>query len=388
MIRLLTKIFRRSGLSGSQERQWYGSLCSTVGIALNLILFGLKFSIGSLYGAVSVSADAFNNLSDSGSSIISLTGFKLASKKPDPKHPFGHGRIEYLSGLAVSLLIILMGEELLKTGIKKIITPVQPEVNTAVIISLCVSIAVKFYMFIYNRGYGKKLGSDVLKATATDSISDCISTSVVLISLLITKFTSFNIDGYAASAIALLILFAGIKSAYETIQPLLGRPPEKEFVDSIRNLVLADPDIIGIHDLIVHDYGPGRLMVSLHAEVSADGNILEIHDSIDNIERKIFDELNAFAVIHMDPIMNNDKDTAELKEKLNNVLSEIDPEIHFHDFRMVPGDTHTNLIFDIVTPFNYHIPDDKLIEMISDGIKKFSKDYYCVITVDKDYTGK
>lgn len=381
MIELLSKLFKNR----KDERSYYGTLCSATGIGLNILLFILKFTIGTISGALSVTADGLNNLSDSGSSLITIFGFKLAGKKPDPKHPFGHGRIEYMSGLAVSILIVVMGIEALKSGISAIITPEIPEIRPVVFISLGVSILVKIYMFLYNRKYGKQYNSGAMLATATDSLTDCISTSVVIICMAVTAFTGFNIDGYCSSAVALLIIWAGLKSAYETIQPLLGQPPEPEFIQSIKDVVLRDSHILGIHDLIVHDYGPGRRMISLHAEVPADGDILELHDIIDNIEAAISEELNTFAVIHMDPIENKDEDTLALKEKVALIISDIDPVLNFHDFRVVKGQTHTNLIFDILVPFKYKYSDEDLINRITSSVNQLSEKYRCVINIDKDF---
>lgn len=381
MIELLSKIIKNK----KDERNFYGTLCSTTGIGLNIFLFVLKFVIGTVSGALSVTADGLNNLSDSGSSLITVLGFKLADRKPDPKHPFGHGRIEYMSGLAVSILITVMGIEALKSGISAIKNPETPEIKAVVFISLVISILVKIYMFLYNRKYGRKYNSGAMLATATDSLTDCISTTVVIICMAVTAFTGINIDGYCSSAVALLIIYAGIKSAYETIQPLLGQPPEPEFVNSIRDIVMNHDLILGIHDLIVHDYGPGRQMISLHAEVPADGNILEMHDLIDNIEVELFDKLNAFAVIHMDPIENKDEETLYIKDKIKSIISDIDTNLKFHDFRIVKGNTHTNLIFDVIIPHNYKYSDIEIIEMINRKVTEISDKYRCVINIDRDF---
>lgn len=384
MIELLSKIFIKNK-NGKNLREAYGTLCSCAGIGFNILLFAIKFIAGSISGAISVTADAFNNLSDSGSSVITLLGFRLAGKKPDPSHPFGHGRMEYLSGLAVSVLILVMGVELLKSSVDKILHPEAPEISALVFVILAVSIAVKLYMWSYNRKYGKKYSSSAMLATASDCISDVASTSVVLVSMLITYFADVNVDAYCGTAVALFILYAGGKSAYETVQPLLGMPPEKEFVDEIERIVLESGVVLGIHDMIVHDYGPGRCMVSLHAEVPAEGNILELHDEIDNIERTLCETLGCIVTIHMDPIQTDDEVVNELKFLALEAVESIDPAIRMHDFRVVIGETHTNLIFDVLVSYSFKMEDEALKEEIGRRVKEKDPKLFCVITVDKDY---
>lgn len=385
MIKLLTKIFVKEKNQGEELRQIYGMICSGAGIALNVLLFLIKFTAGSLSGAISVTADAFNNLSDSGSSLITMFGFRMASKKPDPKHPFGHGRIEYLSGIAVSILIVLMGFELLTGSFDKILHPETPETGAPVFAILAVSIAVKFYMFLYNRKYGKLCNSAAMKATATDCLSDMISTGVVFISMIITRFTSINIDAYCGLAVSLFILYAGLKSAYETVGPLLGQPPEPEFVEKIEKIVMSGKDVLGVHDLIVHDYGPGRCMVSLHAEVPASGDILDIHDGIDNLERELSERLGCVAVIHMDPIQTDNENVMRLKEITENACKSVYEKMQLHDFRIVEGSTHTNLIFDVVVPHGFKMTDAEIKKKLEEIIKEHDKTLFTVITVDKDY---
>lgn len=386
MIKILTRIFVKEGKEGEDLRGTYGMICSGAGIALNILLFVIKFIAGSLSGAISVTADAFNNLSDSGSSLITMFGFRLAAKKPDPGHPFGHGRIEYLSGIAVSILIVLMGFELLTSSVNKIISPETPEISLLVFIILAVSIAVKFYMFLYNRKYAKICNSAAMKATSTDCLSDMISTSVVFVSMLISYFTEINIDAYCGLAVAAFILFAGLKSAYETIGPLLGQPPEPEFVEKIEQIVMAGENVIGVHDLIVHDYGPGRCMISLHAEVPAKGDILTLHDEIDNIERELSEKLGCVAVIHMDPIETDNENAVRLKDLASLVCHEIYEDMKLHDFRIVEGNTHTNLIFDVVVPHGFSLSDSELKKTIDEKIKMHDEKLFTVVTVDKDYT--
>lgn len=386
MIKLLSKLFVKENESSEVLRQKYGMICSGAGIALNILLFIIKFTAGSLSGAISVTADAFNNLSDSGSSLITMFGFRMASKKPDPEHPFGHGRIEYLSGIAVSILIVLMGFELLTSSFDKIMNPASPETGAVVFVILAVSIAVKFYMFLYNRKYGKVCNSAAMKATATDCLSDMISTAVVFISMIITHFTNVNIDAYCGLAVSLFILWAGLKSAYETVGPLLGQPPEKEFVEEIERIVTAGKDIIGIHDLIVHDYGPGRRIISLHAEVPASGDILDIHDEIDNLERELSESLGCIAVIHMDPIQTDNENVTRLKEIAENACKRVYENMQLHDFRIVEGNTHTNLIFDVVVPHGFKMTDSEIKKRIQEEIKTEDESLFTVITVDKNFT--
>ena len=314
MITLLARIFIREDDKPEKVRLAYGTLCGIVGILLNVLLFTGKFIAGTISKSIAITADAFNNLSDAGSSIVTLLGFKLGAAKPDPEHPFGHGRMEYVSGLVVAAVILIMAVELIQDSIRKILHPEATECSALIIVILLISIAVKLYMTFYNRRVAKKINSAAMRATAMDSLSDSITTSVVLITTLIAEFTSVNIDGYCGVAVGLFILYGGINAAKETLNPLLGQPPEEGFVKEIEHLVLEEKMIIGIHDLVVHDYGPGRLMVSLHAEVPAEMNILVIHDMIDNVEMKLKRELNCEAVIHMDPVITGSKELTGIKE--------------------------------------------------------------------------
>ncbi|MBP3501240.1 MAG: cation transporter, partial [Oscillospiraceae bacterium] len=301
MITLLSRWFirDRDHVTDPAVRRAYGQLCGLTGIGLNVLLFIGKFLAGTISGSIAITADAFNNLSDAGSSVITLLGFRLAGRKPDPEHPFGHGRIEYISGLIVSGLILLMGAELAKTSFDKILHPAAVDFSVIAMVILAVSILVKLYMSLYNRQIGKKINSAAMAATAADSISDAISTSAVLAAMLVAKFSGLMIDGYVGMIVAVLILISGVKAAKETIAPLLGQAPETEFVQQIERIVMSHPPICGIHDLVVHDYGPGRVMISLHAEVPAGGDMLELHDVIDNAEIALRRELNCEAVIHM-----------------------------------------------------------------------------------------
>ena len=317
MISVLARLFimDHQNYHSPAVRRAYGILCGIVGISLNVLLFVLKLFAGAITGAISITADAFNNLSDAGSSIISLIGFKLSGTKPDSEHPFGHGRIEYISGLIVSMVILLMGFELAVSSVKKIITPETIEFSYISMGILILSIIVKLYMAFYNRATDKKINSPSLRATSTDSLSDCISTLVILASMIIFHVWNVNIDAWCGLFVSVLIFTGGLKAAKDTISPLLGQPPSQELVDKIHSIVMSYKEILGIHDLVVHDYGPGRLMISLHAEVSASADMVETHDVIDNIERHLSSELGCEAVIHMDPVLNNDKTTTELRAK-------------------------------------------------------------------------
>lgn len=339
MLKLLTKIFikDRENVGDVKVRGAYGTLCGLYGIFLNLLLFAGKYFAGIVSGSVAVTADAFNNLSDAGSSIITLLGFLFAGKKPDLDHPFGHGRIEYLAGLGLSVIIILMGLELGKSSIEKIIAPQTVEAGLLPALILLCSIGVKFYMCLYNRKIGKKINSAAMQATATDSLSDAIATTVVLLSMGINWLFKVNIDGWAGLAVAVFILFAGYSAARDTLSPLLGQAPDPVLVQNIEGVVLSHPEIVGIHDLIVHDYGPGRLMVSLHAEVEGSGNIFHLHDAIDSAEMEIKERFGCLATIHMDPIEANDTEVSLMRHAVAEKLRELDGAISIHDFRMCPA---------------------------------------------------
>ncbi len=388
MITLLSKIFikNRKAYHDPAVRRSYGVLCGGFGIFLNILLFAAKFIAGTIASSVSVVADAFNNLSDAGSSIVSLIGFKLSGQKPDPEHPYGHGRLEYISGLIIAMIIILMGFELMLSSVKKIITPEAVEFSWLSIGILIASILVKAYMFFYNRSIAKKIDSVTMKATAQDSLTDCIATFAALAAIIAGRIWNVKIDGWCGALVSLFVLYSGFSAAKDTISPLLGQPPEKELVDDIESTVMAHDQILGIHDLMVHDYGPGRMMMSLHAEVPSDGSVLELHDLIDNIERELKEKFHCEAVVHMDPIETHDQKTDELKRTVGEILYSIDPEIKMHDFRIVTGPTHTNVIFDVVVPFKYKLSDAELKKQLSEGIsERCGENYYAVINIDKAY---
>lgn len=388
MVEILAKFFIKDSqdMDSTEKRQAYGVLCGSLGIFFNVLLAAGKFVAGLLSGSIAITADAANNLSDAGSSLIVLFGFKLAGQKPDPDHPFGHGRVEYISGLLVSVLIIYMAVELLKSSVDAILNPGEVSFEPVILIILIASILVKFYMFWYNRKFGKKINSEAMLATSMDSLSDMGATAVVLISMLVSHYTSLQIDGICGVLVALLIFYAGFNSAKETINPLLGQPPEPEFVKRIEEIVLSEEEITGIHDLIVHNYGPGRVMISLHAEVPADGDILALHDIIDNVEHRLKSELHCAAVIHMDPVSTKDEKTLELKQVVTDIVKEVSPVLSIHDFRVVMGPTHTNLIFDMVVPFDFPLSDVDVADQVQNKIWKYNPVYFAVIEIDKAYT--
>lgn len=386
MITLLAKIFIKDTEDKSKLREAYGMLCGIVGVCFNIFLFVGKFLAGTFSNSIAITADAFNNLSDAGSSVVTLLGFKLAGAKPDTEHPFGHGRIEYISGLVVAAAILLMGYELIRDSIGKILHPEETEFTVLVAVILIASILVKLYMAYYNRSVGKKLDSTAMKAVATDSLSDTVATTVVLLASVFTHFTGIKIDGYCGLVVGFLVGYAGFDAARETLNPLLGQPPAREFVEKIDEIVMSHPEVCGMHDLIVHDYGPGRQMISLHAEVPAEGNILELHDVIDNIETELRRELGCEATIHMDPIVTSDEHVSETKSAMVSLIKSIDEELSIHDFRMVTGESHTNLIFDVLAPFNFRLTDEELLtEILQDVQEHFGENYYVVAKVDHSY---
>lgn len=386
MITLLAKIFIKDTEDKSKLREAYGMLCGIVGVCLNIFLFVGKFLAGTFSNSIAITADAFNNLSDAGSSVVTLLGFKLAGAKPDTEHPFGHGRIEYISGLVVAAAILLMGYELIRDSIGKILHPEETEFTVLVAVILIASILVKLYMAYYNRSVGKKLDSTAMKAVATDSLSDTVATTVVLLASVFTHFTGIKIDGYCGLVVGFLVGYAGFDAARETLNPLLGQPPAREFVEKIDEIVMSHPEVCGMHDLIVHDYGPGRQMISLHAEVPSEGNILELHDVIDNIETELRRELGCEATIHMDPIATSDEHVSETKAAMVSLIKSIDEELSIHDFRMVTGESHTNLIFDVLAPFNFRLTDEELLtEILQDVQEHFGENYYVVAKVDHSY---
>lgn len=387
MITLLSGMFikNRDQVENGEVRRAYGMLCSIVGIGLNILLFLGKYLAGVISGSIAITADAFNNLSDAGSSFITLVGFRFSGMRADADHPFGHGRIEYISGFGVSMVIVLMGFELLKTSIEKIMAPEPVEAGVLPVVILLVSIAVKMYMCFYNRTVGRRISSEAMKATAMDSLSDSIATTAVLISMVAAYFTGVNIDGWCGCLVACFVLYAGYSAAKDTLNPLLGEPPSAEFVSEIKDTVMAHPEIIGIHDLVVHDYGPGRRMISLHGEVPGNSDIFEIHDVIDRIEKELNGKLGCEAVIHMDPIEVDNEKVTETKEILTGKIREQYPDVTIHDFRMVQGPTHTNLIFDAVVPYGFGKTNEEVKQGIEEIVDATWENYFAVIQVEQSY---
>ena len=387
MIQFLSRLLirDRDNITDPAVRRAYGMLCGCVGVALNFLLFLGKLLAGLISGSIAVTADALNNLSDAGSSIVTLLGFKLAAQAPDRSHPFGHGRLEYVSGLVVSMLIILMGVELGKSSIDKIFHPQTVEFTPLVGVILAVSIGVKVYMACYNRSIGRQISSSAMSAAAMDSLSDCLATAAVLLGGLAGRFWNVPVDGWCGTAVAAFILWSGVRAAKETIDPLLGQPPSASFVQAVEDLVLSHPEIIGVHDLIVHDYGPGRRMLSLHAEVPAGGDFVELHDVVDEAERELSASMGCLATIHMDPVVNDGGVTAETRERVLALVRLIDPEITIHDFRIVPGPARTKLLFDAVVPYRCALSDQEVSSRIASGVQTLDAGWSAVVHVEKGY---
>ena len=392
MIKLLAKLFIRNyrDKSSVAARSAYGVLSGCVGIALNLLLFAAKITAGFIAKAISLQADAFNNLGDAGSSIIALFGYRLASKKPDREHPYGHGRFEYISGLFVSIAILLMGVSLFRGALDSLIHGGEPAYLTNFGLSCIVmfaSILIKLYMFAYNRKLSKELQSATLKAVSLDSLSDTAATSVVLICALISHYFVlpdwFRLDAICGLLVSLFIFYTGIKSIRETTEPLLGKRPDPAFLDELEQTVLSFEGIYGVHDVMVHDYGPGRLFVSLHAEVPAHADIMETHDVIDNAEKYLSEHFSCTATIHMDPILTDDPLTTSLKEQMQQFLKTIDPRLTLHDFRIVAGPTHTNLLFDAVLPYDLSVSESELRDRIESEVRSISGQYHSIVDFDR-----
>ncbi len=387
MNKLIFKIFIKDykNTSDAEVRRQYGMLSGGAGIFLNICLFVFKLVAGIITSSIGIIADAFNNLSDAGSSVITHIGFKLSGKPADNDHPFGHGRIEYISALAVSIIIIMVGFELFKSSVNKIINPTEILFNYTSLIILVIAILVKLWMYRFNKKISNMIDSQTIRATAKDSLCDSISTLAVLFGLVCSKLFNINIDGYLGLLVALFILFTGYQTIRDSLSPLLGNPPDESLVKEIENTVLSHDEIMGIHDLVIHDYGPTRFMMSVHAEVPATGNILEMHDKIDLIEKELCEKFNCEAIIHMDPVETDNEIINTLKPMLSDFASSIDNSITIHDLRVVSGPTHTNIIFDVVIPYDVKLKDCDITNMLCDYIKSISDTYFAVINVDKTY---
>lgn len=386
MTNLLIRLFikDRNNVKSPEVRRAYGTLGSVVGIIFNLILAIGKYTVGFLFGAISLMADGINNLSDAGSQIISFISFKMASKPADRDHPFGHARIEYVASMIVSFLVLLIGWNLLSDSVKKIFNPeAATEFSWLMIIVLGISVIVKLWLCFFNRRLADRIGSSVMKATAADSLSDAIATAAVLVAMLIFRFTGFDADGYMGVVVAIIIFIAGIKILNETKNAILGESADPEVVENVKRIVGEFPDALGIHDMVVHSYGPGQTIVTLHIEVDGEKSVFDSHDMIDMIERRLNSELGIHSNIHMDPIVTNDEEVKCMRAVVKSLVKEIDGRLDIHDFRFVRGTTHTNLIFDINAPFELKMSDAEIKAEISRRIALYNSDYFTVTTVDR-----
>lgn len=387
MTKLIKNIFlKNKDAETPSGREYYGRVAGIVGIVCNLILSILKFIVGYLSNSVSITADATNNISDAGSSIVTLVGFRLSEKPADEDHPYGHARIEYITGLIISFLILLVGFETLKTSFNKILHPEESIFSWVTVGVLVASIAMKLWLSSFNTNLAKAIKSKTLEATAADSRNDCISTGAVLLSTLIAKFFGFNLDGFIGVGVAIVILVSGINLIKETVGPLLGQAPSREIFNIIEEGILSYDNVLGVHDLMVHSYGPGSYFASAHIEMDAKINVLVCHDIMDTIERDFKEKHNIHLVVHLDPTVLDCEETNELKEVVRKILYDIDPIITFHDFRVVVGETAKNVLFDVVVPPKYKYSDEDLVSEIKNRIKIAGQgNLYAVILVDKSY---
>lgn len=385
----MTTLFdTKQKITDPQKRAKYGNMSGIVGIILNLCLFAAKLIAGIISASVSVIADAFNNLSDAGSSVVTFIGFRLAEKPADKEHPFGHGRYEYVAGLAISFVILLVGVELIKSSVEKIFNPTtDSELTTVSLIILIASVLVKLWMFVFNKVLSKKINSKALAAASVDSLTDSVATTVVIIGLIISSLTGVNIDGWLGIGVAVFIIISGVNTFRDSLSPLLGNPPSEEFVAQIKEEVMSEEKIVGIHDLIVHDYGVGRCIISLHAEVSDKLDITTAHEIIDSKEQELEQKFRCMATIHLDPIASDDKYTLELKNKVADKICEIDSTLSIHDFRVVRGENQTNIIFDLAVPFDCKIKTEELRKAVTEKVKTIDEKLCPVMQIEKLYSG-
>ena len=388
MTNLLIKIFirDREKTTSPKVRTAYGTLSGAVGILVNILLSIAKLIIGSISHSIAITGDALNNLSDAASSAISLLGFRISSKPADEKHPYGHGRLEYLCGLAVAVIIMFMGLELIKSSAAKIFSPEKPEFSLVAIAVLVISILGKLWLALFNRKIGKAINSDTVDAVVKDSLSDIAATTASILSLILSQYFSLPFDGIFGVIVSLFVLWAGIGVFRNTSSSLLGQQPEPETVKMIEEKILSYEGVYGVHDLIVHDYGPGRCFVTAHAEVPSDTDIMVSHDLMDVIEQDFKRDTSYVLTLHMDPVVMDDEKTNNVKEMIAQIIAEIHPSLSFHDFRMVSGPHHTNLIFDVVIPFSVKLDSKTVVNTINDNIHKKNEKYYAVITIDHSYT--
>ena len=387
MINFLIRLFvgKNKDASDTKVRGKYASLAGFAGIVVNILLFVGKLVVGLLAGSVAIIADAFNNISDAGSSVVTLIGFRLASKPVDKEHPLGHGRLEYVTGFIVDVIIILVGFELFKSSLDKILNPYLPTVGNLTLCILGGAILVKLWLFFFYNKIGKIIRSTALKASAFDSISDCAATTLVLVSALVARFWGIGIDGYAGILVAAFIMFTGFKAAKETIDLLLGSPPEKEFVESIYQFAKGYSHVVGIHDVMVHDYGPGRQIVSFHAEVPSDSDINIAHEEVDKMERDMHEKFGCIVTVHLDPIVINDPLVNEHREMVCNAVKEVNPNLSIHDFRMTIGEKSVNLIFDLLLPSDCNLSSEEAEKQVIDKIHEKKENCFCVIRVEHPY---
>ena len=386
MTDLILKLFVKDyGKSDSSEvRHAAGSAVAIIGMAVNILLAAMKIFAGIISGAISITADGLNNLSDAGSQVVSLISFKISAKPADRDHPFGHARIEYVASMIVAFLVLTVGFELVTESVTKIFAPVMAEYSTLVLIILAVSVCVKLWLFSFGRIAAKRLRSDVIRATSADSLSDAIATFAVLVAAIIAKLTGVQTDAYMGVAVSVVILIAGIKILNDTKNSILGSAPEPEVVESIAQMSGDYPEILGIHDMVVHNYGPGNTIASFHAEVDGSANVFVTHDAIDNLEKRLYNELGVRATVHMDPIVTDDERVSELRVKVAAAVKEIDARLGIHDFRFVEGETHTNLIFDVTVPFEIKDSDNDVKDKVSSAVSKLGANYFTVITIDRE----
>ena len=393
MTKLITRIFIKNceNIKDNTVRKSYGTLGGIVGIICNLILCIIKITVGLISGSISILADGFNNLSDMGSSLVTIIGFKLAGKPADRDHPFGHGRMEYMSAFIVSVLILIVGIDLMESSVKSLINNTKtPTYGTLAIIVLIISVLVKLWMFAFNRKLGNKISSDVLKATAKDSLNDSLATTAILVSVGVSLLVPlpFNLDALMGVLVSIFILWSGISSAKETLDEILGKPPEKELIETIETTILSFKEFVGIHDLIVHNYGPGRQFATVHVEVPQDIDVVKCHEQVDLCEKLVGEQLDLQLVIHMDPIDCNNETVKDTREKMANAIKVIDEGLTLHDFRMTPlSEKRTNLIFDVVVPARVNLSEKELEEKIINLAKLINPIFECVITFDNDFSG-
>lgn len=394
MTELLIKLFIKNpkALNDKKVRENYGTLASFMGIVWNVVLSAIKILAGALSGSISIIADGINNLTDMGSSVITMIGFKVSSKPADKDHPYGHGRMEYMSAFIISALILLVGFELFKESATALLSgEKQPAYSALSIIILAVSILVKFWLFLFNRKIAKKINAASLFATAQDCLNDSITTSAILVSVVVSKFIAipFSLDAVMGIAVSAFILFSGYSLAKDTINVILGKPPEKELIKSLESTILSFEGFIGVHDLIVHNYGPGREFASVHVEVPQNIDIVKCHERIDLCEKLVKEKLDVELVIHMDPVETDNEEINSAKAVISNALKEINGDLSLHDFRMTPKcENRTNFIFDVVLPSELEISEKELRQRIDDAVKKINPTYYTVITFDNDFTGR